>query len=140
MLLVSVLDLLARGGHVVEAVLGGLVRFLEGDLAALGTLEAALAGGDARLLGDGLLGELGLLGYRNIGGLGLLLRSHCKLNLISQPAEQLGAGAQRARSARNRSKGGRSSAKGVWSSGMIPALGAGGPEFKSRIAPYFCLN
>ena len=30
---------------------------------------------------------------------------------------------------------------GVWSSGMIPASGAGGPEFNSRNAPfYFCLK
>ena len=26
---------------------------------------------------------------------------------------------------------------GTWSSGMIPALGAGGPEFNSRSTPFF---
>ena len=27
--------------------------------------------------------------------------------------------------------------KAQWSSGMIPASGAGGPEFKSRLSPIF---
>ena len=33
-------------------------------------------------------------------------------------------------------EGGFNITKGDWSSGMIPALGAGGPGFNSRIAPF----
>ena len=31
----------------------------------------------------------------------------------------------------------KASTKGDWSSGMIPALGAGGPGFNPRIAPFY---
>lgn len=34
----------------------------------------------------------------------------------------------------------RFATSGVWSSGMIPASGAGGPGFNSRSGPYFFEN